>query len=386
MGAKKEINTFRDFDKKENVVENKDFGALGSAEMEFYTSGIFKEFFANYCDGDDNVFREALNKKLGGKPLQKQQDDSLLSLVANDELSDLFSEFTNLLKDKKIKIGLDMPVLLTPSKESSKPLIIIVGESALRTKLNENEFTGKIHVGTPYAVHQVKGYPEQCDRYKNIFNRLLEISSTGIKEELLKKLLLVKESDEGENPLNNCSIYLTDIIKFWYEGIIIKDFLKNNPSKEITRQKTLGVKLFKNELKLLAKNFAPIYIVAFGNIAQSIIEKMAIEDQGIKYIPILHPSGQNADSWKANIYERALFLWKNRIDTNYAFERYGEEFGLPGETTSKLIAEEAFLEILREILKTTNCYKDISKQQFSLRNIISSFLSKIRDYISGNRL
>ena len=371
MGAKEEnsnnSNEFRDF------VDN-DFSALGSATMEFCTSGIFKEFFSKYCgdrDGQESQLRKKLEETFK-KPLQikkpndknAEKGDVLLSLDANGNPPELFSEFKDLLDGQKKKIGLDMPVLLTPSKgtqessdstESSKPLIIIVGESALRTKLVNDE-TGIIHVGTPYAVHQVNGYPEQCDRYKYIFAQLLKISSNeSIEGKLLKKLLLEKVSDNGENPLNNCSIYLTDIIKFWYEGIEIDDFLKKDPSDEIKHQKTLGVKLFEKELEeLLNQKFGPIYIVAFGNTAQSIIEKMAIEDQGIKYIPILHPSGQNADSWKANIYERALFLWKNRIDTNYAFERYGEEFGLPGETTSKLIAEEAFLEILEGIIKKNN--------------------------------
>lgn len=394
MGAKKIINSFRDFNYETDVVNDQDFSALGSATMEFYTSGIFKNFFAEKCGEKGEDFHTALKKlNKNKKPLQikkpndknAEKGDVLLSLVANDELSDLFSEFTDLLDGQKKKIGLDMPVLLTPSKgtqepsystESSKPLIIIVGESALRTKL-VNDKTGIIHVGTPYAVHQIIGSPEQCDTYKYIFAQLLNISSKGIDGELLKKLLLGFDSNsmpEGQskpyNPLKDCSIYLTDIIKFWYENIKLDDALK------VTLNKVLIVK----ELLKLKKEFSSIYIVTFGKRAKSVLNQGKITEiigevkdhpsikndineinlDDLNFIHILHPSGKNAERWRHKIHKRAAYLGNKK----YIIARYGG-YDDHLTTTSKLIAEEAFLEILEGIIKKKqqqNDNKDSSEQ------------------------
>ena len=130
-------------------------------------------------------------------------------------------------------IGVDIPVLLSQVNKASKGIIVILGESPLRTR-NDKDDKNNIVFGLPYAVHMDMNNPAQSRMYKKIFNKLL---------------------NEGY------SIYLTDIIKDWYVDRNL------NPSPG-------DIKLFKSELGILQKSHpnTNISIVVFGQKAKKAID------------------------------------------------------------------------------------------------------------------
>lgn len=195
--------------------------------------------------------------------------------------------------------GIDIPVLLEPNKKNNK-VIIIIGESALRKDGQLQNKNMNIILGTPYALHMNKHLPKQCEVYKLIFDKLLEIGY---------------------------SIYITDIIKVWEKG------------KKLAYDGT-DIKLLKNELDLIEKLYPRPVIVTFGNKASS-----ALRTLKINYIVIClkHPSRQNWNNWKLNIYEKAIY---DKQDINYAKERYPDK---KSKTTEVIVANEALAEILEKI-------------------------------------
>ena len=132
-------------------------------------------------------------------------------------------------------IGVDIPVLLSQENKESKGIIIILGESPLRTANDKNN-DNNIVFGLPYAVHMVMKEPPQSTMYKGIYNELL---SKGY------------------------SVYLTDIIKDWFAG------REMHPSDD-------DIKLFEKELAILQQSHPNTKksIVVFGKKAEGAIDKI----------------------------------------------------------------------------------------------------------------
>ena len=199
-------------------------------------------------------------------------------------------------------IGVDIPVLLSQKDKKSKGIIIILGESPLRTR-NDKDNNNNIIFGLPYAVHMDEDNPPQSRMYKNIFNALLT---------------------EGY------SIYLTDIIKDWHAD---RDL---DPSKD-------DIKLFESELVIL-QNSHPntnISIVVFGKKAEGAINKISKRNATNfpKVIELPHPSKKNWTTWKLRIFEKAVY--GKGID--YAKKRYPKR---SSSTSEEIVSNEVIDEIL----------------------------------------
>ena len=198
-------------------------------------------------------------------------------------------------------IGVDIPVLLSQENKESKGIIIILGESPLRT-INDKNNGNNIVFGLPYAVHMVMKEPPQSTMYKGIYNELL---SKGY------------------------SVYLTDIIKDWWKG------RKLDPE-------VLDVSLFKEELQILQNkyNLSPdkITIVCFGKKAEKAINRINVGN----FISLPHPSKLNWTTWKLRIFEKAVY--GNNI--NYAKMRYPNPSSRTNET---IVSNEVIDEILANI-------------------------------------
>ena len=198
-------------------------------------------------------------------------------------------------------IGVDIPVLLSQENKASKGIIVILGESPLRTANDKNN-DNNIVFGLPYAVHMVMEKPPQSTMYKRIYNKLL---SKGY------------------------SVYLTDIIKDWWKG------RKLDPMD-------LDVDLFKEELQILQNyyNLSPdkITIVCFGKKAEKAVNKINVGN----FISLPHPSKLNWTTWKLRIFEKAVY----GKDINYAIKRYPN----PSSSTSEdIVSNEVIDEILANI-------------------------------------
>lgn len=198
-------------------------------------------------------------------------------------------------------VGVDIPVLLSQENKASKGIIVILGESPLRTR-NDKDNNNNIIFGLPYAVHMRMDNPPQSRMYKNIFNALLT---------------------EGY------SIYLTDIIKDWYAD---RDL---DPSK-------VDIKLFESELVIL-QNSHPntnISIVVFGKKAKKAID--ILKGNATKFpkvIELPHPSKKNWTTWQLRIFKKAVY--GNDID--YAKNIYPD----PSSSTNEgIVSDEAIKEIL----------------------------------------
>lgn len=225
------------------------------------------------------------------KPLQKG-NNPLYSVVNNNEV--------------KTPCGVDIPILLEPKDNPDGSLIIILGESPLRSKddlkkINDPQNApNNVILGTPYALHLEKD-PPKCGVYRKIFDALLE---------------------------KGYSLYITDIIKVWWEG------KKNDLLVPIEE---LDIPIFNEELNTL-KDRKPI-IVAWGKKAKKTLMKNdKVLNEG--FLPLPHPSTQNRDSWKLKILEKAVFVKK---DISYATDFYEDQ---EATTTDEIVAKVAINEIL----------------------------------------
>lgn len=269
---------------KEEKIEEKEVCCLNNAKMKYPTWGLFTKLIKEARD--ENL----PNNWFGGTPMQNQNNT--------------FVEVTAVLNgiNNHNYVGIDVPVLLTPEGRSTKDkTIVIVGESPLRdTKNTDNK--NKVLLGTPYAIHQKFGCPSQCNVYKKIFSDLLQ---------------------EGY------SIYLTDVIKVWWDGKTGKELKTDKNDKE----------LFDDEMDEMKKLGDNLVFVAWGKKAKNYLDKW-------KKSPIIelpHPSQQNWNNWKLHIFEKAIY---DKEDISYAKGRYPNE---ESKTSEVIVAREAVSEILEKI-------------------------------------
>ena len=203
-------------------------------------------------------------------------------------------------------VGVDIPVLLSQANKASEGIIVILGESPLRTRNDKdnNNNNNNIILGLPYAVHMDMNNPAQSRMYKKIFNKLL---------------------NEGY------SIYLTDIIKDWFAG------RKLDPSND-------DIKLFEKELKILQESHpnTNIWIVVFGKKAKKAID--ILKGNATKFPKVIvlpHPSKKNWTTWKLRIFEKAVY--GNDIDYAYAKKIYPKP---TSPTSEAIVSTIAINEIL----------------------------------------
>ena len=208
--------------------------------------------------------------------------------------------------------GIDIPVLLKPKSETSKPLIVILGESALRSKAELKDIKdpknapSNVILGTPYAIHLEK-CPPKCGVYRKIFDAILE---------------------------KGYPIYLTDIIKIWWEG----------KKDSLLVPNALDIAVFKKELDILKKERNNnIIIVAWGKKSQDALQHRMDKKPDTDFLPLPHPGVNNWDSWKLRIFEKAVFS-KN---LEYATNVYGKcSIGNEKKTDEGIVADEAVRSII----------------------------------------
>ena len=269
-------------------IEKKKVKMLENASMEYPTWGCFKGIIS---EAKDNDFP---SDKFGNQPIQC--NDNTLAPVKSTIVGNNF-------------IGIDVPVLLKPTTKPNGKTIIIVGESPLRDT-NDPENQNIVLLGTPYAVHQLFDAPSQCNVYKKIFSDLLN---------------------------KGYSVYLTDIIKVWWEG---KDLKADADDK----------KIFEKEIQKILNNGKigkDLFIVAWGNKAGGILEK----DYPF-LIKLPHPSQQNWNNWKLHIFEKAIY---DKNDITYAKSKYPQK---DSKTNEGIVASEAVIEILDNINKIETIFKN----------------------------
>ena len=250
------------------------------------------------------TYKDPVNS-FGDKPIEKENKP----IYSNIDV--------NIIKDfnAKTPCGIDIPVLLKPESETKQPLIVILGESALRNQkeLAEIEKTdANVILGTPYAIHLEK-CPPKCGVYRKIFDAILE----------------------KEYP-----IYLTDIIKVWSKDK--KDSLLKPNDKDI--------EVFNKELDILKKEINnKIIIVAWGETAQNGLEKVRKDSKDVlPSLSLPHPGQRNWNAWKLRIFEKAVFS-KN---LEYATRLYGED---PNGDENKTTAEKVAGEAVQSIDDYINC-------------------------------
>lgn len=207
--------------------------------------------------------------------------------------------------------GIDIPILLEPNNKTKDQLIIILGESALRSKeeLDKIKAPNNVILGTPYAIH-LKECPPKCGVYRKIFDAILE---------------------------KGYPIYLTDIIKIWWEGkkgnMLVPD--------------VLDINIFKQELQ----QFKNPIIVAWGETAQNGLEKVRKDSKDVlPSLSLPHPGQRNWNAWKLRIFEKAVFS-KN---LEYATRLYGED---PNGDENKTTAEKVAGEAVRSIIEYLSAVK-----------------------------
>ena len=268
-------------------IEKKEVEVLEKARMEYPTWGCFKGIIS---EAKDNDFP---SDKFGNQPIQC--NDNTLAPVKSTIVGNNF-------------IGIDVPVLLKPTTKPNGKTIIIVGESPLRDT-NDPKNQNIVLLGTPYAVHQLFDAPSQCNVYKKIFSDLL---------------------NEGY------SVYLTDIIKVWWEGKDLKAYADDK-------------KIFEKEIQKILNNGKigkDLFIVAWGNKAGGVLEK----DYPF-LIKLLHPSQQNWNNWKLHIFEKAIY---DKKDITYATSQYPQK---DSKTNEVIVASEAIKEILENVKKIEKDFK-----------------------------
>ena len=208
--------------------------------------------------------------------------------------------------------GIDVPVLLKPKSETYKPLIVILGESALRSKAELKDIKdpknapSNVILGTPYAIHLEK-CPPKCGVYRKIFDAILE---------------------------KGYPIYLTDIIKIWWEDKKDSLLVPND----------LDIDVFKKELDILKKEINNnIIIVAWGEKPKDALQKKFNMIPDVDFLPLPHPGQRNWAAWKLRIFEKAVFSGK----IEYATRLYGKDpNGNKNKTTAEKVAGEAVQSIL----------------------------------------
>lgn len=224
--------------------------------------------------------------------------------------------------------GIDIPILLEPNNKTKDQLIIILGESALRTDDEIEEIKQKPSfntiLGTPYALH-LKKCPPKCAVYRIIFDALLK---------------------EGY------SLYITDIIKVWWKGkkgnMLVPD--------------DLDINIFEQELQ----QFKNPIIVAWGETAQNGLEKVRKYSKDVlPSLSLPHPGQRNWNAWKLRIFEKAVFS-KN---PEYATRLYGEDpNGDKNKTTAEKVAGEAVQSIddyINSITKLINNNLHVTYKQIA---------------------
>ena len=251
------------------------------------------------------TFKDPVNS-FGEKPIGKG-NDPIYSKIKGDIITN---------HEVQTPCGIDIPVLLKPEPETDKPLIVILGESALRNKKElediTNDASNNVILGTPYAIH-LKECPPKCGVYRKIFDAILE----------------------KEYP-----IYLTDIIKVWSKDK--KDSLLKPNDKDI--------EVFNKELDILKKEINnKIIIVAWGETAQNGLEKVRKDSKDVlPSLSLPHPGQRNWNAWKLRIFEKAVFS-KN---LEYATRLYGED---PNGDENKTTAEKVAGEAVQSIDDYINC-------------------------------
>jgi hypothetical protein len=254
-------------------------------------------------------------KKLLGVQFDNPElfDNNPLSI--DKENASIYSNIDgNIIKkyDEKTPCGIDIPVLLKPKSETDKPLIVILGESALRNKAelegikDPKNAPNNVILGTPYAIH-LKECPPKCGVYRKIFDAILE---------------------------KGYPIYITDIIKVWWK------------EKKLVPDKNLDITVFNMELKKLKDSYDDIIIVAWGKTAQNGLEKVRKDlevevppSQVPRSLSLPHPGVQNWDAWKLKIFADAIY----NKGINYA-KKYYENSETP--TTDETVVKVAMEEIL----------------------------------------
>lgn len=269
--------------------EKSNIGSLCESKMSYPTWNVIKELL------DDDKFDNP-EKTFGDKPIEKG-NEPICSKIKGD-IIEKYKEST--------PCGIDIPILLKPASNTSsdKPLIVILGESALRNKgeLARIEETGaNVILGTPYAIH-LKKCPPKCGVYRKIFDAILE---------------------------KGYPIYLTDIIKIW----------SKDKKDSLLVPNDLDIDVFKKELDILKKEINNnIIIVAWGEKPKDALQKKFNMIPDVEFLPLPHPGQKNWNAWKLRIFEKAVFSGDLLYATNY----YGKKpYGKDNKTTAEKVAGEA---------------------------------------------
>lgn len=248
-------------------------------------------------------------KPFGNNPLSIEEgNDSIYSNI-DVNIIEKYEEST--------PCGIDIPVLLKPKPETNKPLIVILGESALRSEAELKDIKdpknppSNVILGTPYAIHLEK-CPPKCGVYRKIFDAILE---------------------------KGYPIYLTDIIKIWWKG----------KKDSLLVPKDLDIVVFKNELDILKKEINNnIIIVAWGEKPKDALQKKFNMIPDVEFLPLPHPGQKNWNAWKLRIFEKAVFSGK----LEYATNLYGKK---PDGKDNKTTAEKVAIEAVKSIDDYINC-------------------------------
>ena len=271
-------------------IKEEEVKVLEAASREYPTWGCFKDII------DEAKNKDFPSSNFDCQPIQCPNHPLVPVTVLNSDI--VRGDFA----------GIDVPVLLKPTTNANGKTIVIVGESPLRDT-NNSKNQNKVLLGTPYAVHQKFDAPSQCNVYKKIFSDLLK---------------------EGY------SVYLTDIIKVWWEG---KNLKADADDK----------KIFEKEIQKILNNGKigkDLFIVAWGNKAGGVLEK----DYPF-LIKLLHPSQQNWNNWKLHIFEKAIY---DKKDITYATSQYPQK---DSKTNEVIVASEAIKEILENVKKIEKDFK-----------------------------
>lgn len=282
-------------------IKEEEVNELKIASMEYPTWNEIKKLLGVQFDEP---------KPFGNNPLSIEEgNDSIYSNIDGDIIE----------KDEgSTPCGIDIPVLLKPKPETNKPLIVILGESALRSEAELKDIKdpknppSNVILGTPYAIHLEK-CPPKCGVYRKIFDAILE---------------------------KGYPIYLTDIIKIWWKGKKDSLLVPND----------LDIVVFKNELDILKKEKINnnIIIVAWGEKPKDALQKKFNMIPDVDFLPLPHPGQKNWNAWKLRIFEKAVFSGK----LEYATNLYGKK---PDGKDNKTTAEKVAIEAVKSIDDYINC-------------------------------
>ncbi len=175
-------------------------------------------------------------------------------------------------------IGIDIPVLIHPeSDKNNGQTLVIVGQSAQRDK-NSNCSTKHALVGCPFAVSHIMSKPSQCDVYKLIFGKLLNL---------------------GYN------LYITDAIKMWWTD---KRPIFDSKDKDI----------FLEEINQISENNNIKAIITWGKTAEYFVKSLPIgKNHQPNIIHLMHPGILNWDRWKLSLFEEAVYNNNPQLASQY---------------------------------------------------------------------